>query len=188
MYAARWASTAGVSAQASRVRKKALPFHIGRVVIQLHRKLADRAREAVGHVLDATDRLVRETCRDDSRFIDAGSAVLAGKRMRAELKLPIQDVIEMVHGARPLAHPHPAQTASRGRHLSMARQETGLRRAGCTSRLFAFVLHSTFRSRSACAGGAHAAARVSGVAWRCGIPRPPTSSHSNIKNLPSGLP
>src|SRR5215208_3466409 len=170
MYAARWASTAGVSAQASRVRKKALPFHIGRVVIQLHRKLADRAREAVGHVLDATDRLV------------------AGKRMRAELKLPIQDVIEMVHGARPLAHPHPAQTASLGRHLSIARQETGLRRAGCTSRLFAFVLHSTFRSRSACAGGAHAAARVSGVAWRCGIPRPPTSSHSNIKNLPSGLP
>src|SRR5215208_7518146 len=106
MYAARWASTAGVSAQASRVRKKALPFRIRRVVIQLHRELADRAREAVGHVLDATDRLVFEPSRDDSRFIDAGSAVLAGKRMRPGLELPIQDVIETVHGDHPRAHPH----------------------------------------------------------------------------------
>src|SRR5829696_9550926 len=67
------------------------------------------------------DRLVRETCRDNSRFIDAGSAVLAGERMRAELELPIQDMIEAVHGDHPLAHP-PAQTASLGRRLSMIRK------------------------------------------------------------------
>src|SRR5215207_7200015 len=87
--------------QASSQRKKALPFRFRSMVIQLHRELADRAREAFGHVLDATDPLVRETCRDDSRFIDAGSALLAGKRMRAELELPIQDMIEAVHGDHP---------------------------------------------------------------------------------------
>src|SRR4051794_7861002 len=81
------------------------------MVIQLHRELADRAREAFGHVLDATDRLVREPSRDDSRFIDAGSTLLAGERMRAELELPIEDMIEAVHGDHPWAHP-PAQTAS----------------------------------------------------------------------------
>src|SRR5215217_989927 len=84
------------------------------MVIQLHRELADRAREAFGHVLDATDRLVREPGRDDSRFIDAGSDLLAGKRMRAELELPIQDMIEAVHGAI-LGHtPQPRLRASVG--------------------------------------------------------------------------
>src|SRR5829696_6553539 len=76
------------------------------MVIQLHRQLADWARKALGHVLDAMDRLVRETCRDDSRFIDAGSAVFAGKRMRPGLELPLHDVIETVHGDHPRAHPH----------------------------------------------------------------------------------
>src|SRR5215208_6294144 len=47
--------------------EKALPFRFRSMVIQLHRELADRAREAFGHVLDATDRLVREPSRDDSR-------------------------------------------------------------------------------------------------------------------------
>jgi hypothetical protein len=42
---------------------------------------------------------------------------------------------------------------------------------GCTSRLFAFVLHSTVRSRSACAGGAHAAAGVHRADWRRRVAR-----------------
>src|SRR4051812_39004815 len=80
------------------------------MVIQLHRQLADWARKALGHVLDAMDRLVLETCRDDSRFIDAGSAAFAGKRMRAGLELPIQDVIEIVHGEQSSWHtPHTAR-------------------------------------------------------------------------------
>src|SRR5829696_6089788 len=87
-------------------RKKAPSFRFRSMVIQLHRQLADWARKALGHVIDAMDRLVRETCRDDSRFIDAGSAVFAGKRMRPGLELPIQDVIETVHGDHPRAHPH----------------------------------------------------------------------------------
>src|SRR5215217_3411169 len=99
-------------------RKKALPFRIRRVVTQLHRELADRAREAVGHVLDPTHRLVFEPSRDDSGFIDAGSAVLAGKRMRPGLELPIQDVIEAVHGEPYLGTPPPTDCEPRS-HLSM---------------------------------------------------------------------
>ena len=90
---------------------------------------------AVGHVLDPTHRLVFEPSRDDSRFIDAGSAVLSRKWVRAELKLPIQDLIEMVHGGCPLAHPHAGRlvgNASRCQsreHLTTWQSNSGLQLA-----------------------------------------------------------
>ena len=66
--------------------------------------------------------------------------------MRAELELPIQDVIEAVHGDHPWAPPS-TQTASLDRHLSMGWARDGFRWAGCTSRLF-----TDHQSRSARAG------------------------------------
>src|SRR5215212_7632776 len=112
MYAARWASTAGVSAQASlvtngrrRCRSASEAWSFSCIAsLQIGRE------KHSGIVLDATDRLVREPSRDDSRFIDAGSALLAGKRMRAGLELPIQDVIEAVHGEPSLGTHPPGQT------------------------------------------------------------------------------
>src|SRR5918995_870006 len=82
-------------------RKKPLPLGIRRAIVQLHRELADRAREAVWHISDTTHRLVLEPGGNDGSLVDARSAVLAGERMRALLELPIQDVIETVHGGRP---------------------------------------------------------------------------------------
>src|SRR5215207_241074 len=108
MNSARCDSVAGVSAQASRVtngRRRCRSASDARSFSCIASLQIGREKQS----LDATDRLVRKTCRDNSRFIDAGSAVLAGERMRAELELPIQDMIEAVHGDHPLAHP-PAQT------------------------------------------------------------------------------
>src|SRR3954465_15125964 len=112
MYAARWASTAGVSAQASRVTNG--------------RRRCRSASEAWSFSCIASLQIGREKhsgmsstpwtgwyvkpARDDSRFIDAGSAAFAGKRMRAGLELPIQDVIEIVHGEQSSWHtPHTAR-------------------------------------------------------------------------------
>src|SRR5829696_5611926 len=63
--------------------KKALSAGIIRGVVQLHRELADRAREAVRHLLHFAHRLVLEPSCDDCSFIDARSAVLTGEQMRA---------------------------------------------------------------------------------------------------------
>ncbi len=51
-------------------------------------------REARWHVLDGTDRLVREASRNDGRFIDASSSVSSGECVRALLQLAVQDVVE----------------------------------------------------------------------------------------------
>src|SRR5215208_7790514 len=119
MYAARWASTAGVSAQASLVTNG--------------RRRCRSASEAWSFSCIASLQIGREkhsgmssTRRtgwyaNPAATIAASLMLLAGKRMRAELELPIQDMIEAVHGDHPLGTP-PAQTASLGRRLSMVRK------------------------------------------------------------------
>jgi hypothetical protein len=56
-----------------------LPLLIAGFIVQEHRQAADRAREAVGHGLDRSDRLIEEANRDNGCLVDAGSAVLAGE-------------------------------------------------------------------------------------------------------------
>src|SRR5215203_6717796 len=98
------------ASQPRHVGEQPLPFSIGgSVVIQPHGELADRPREALGHLLNSADPLVLEASCDDSRFIDARSAVLSREWMRPRFELLIQDVIENVHGGCPLAHPHAAK-------------------------------------------------------------------------------
>jgi hypothetical protein len=58
-----------------------LPLLVAGLIVQLHRQRADRAREAVWHVLDGIDGLVREVGRDDGRLVDAGSPILAGEHV-----------------------------------------------------------------------------------------------------------
>src|SRR5829696_8063642 len=94
------------ASQPRHVREQPLPFSIGgSVVIQPHGELADRPREALGHLLNSADPLVLEASCDDSRFIDARSAVLSREWMRPRFELPIQDVIETVHGGHPCGAP-----------------------------------------------------------------------------------
>ncbi len=50
-------------------------------IIQIHGEAANRAREAVRHVMDGTDRPVEEASRDNGRFVDAGSPVPARERV-----------------------------------------------------------------------------------------------------------
>src|SRR5829696_9412564 len=92
------------ASQPRHVREQPLPFCIGgSVVIQPHGELTDRPREALRHLLNSADPLVLEASCDDSRFIDARSAVLSREWMRPRFELPIQDVIETVHGGDPYA-------------------------------------------------------------------------------------
>src|SRR5829696_3835510 len=82
-----------------------LPLRVLGHVVQLHRETADRAREALRHVLDPANRPVLKASGDQGRFIDASAAVLSRELMRARFELPIQDVIKVVHGGRPCGAP-----------------------------------------------------------------------------------
>src|SRR5215203_6570502 len=85
-----------------------LPLGVVGHVVQLHRETADRAREALRHVLDPSNRPVLKATSDEGRFVNASAAVLSREWMRARFELPIQDVIKVVHGGRPCgAPPHP---------------------------------------------------------------------------------
>src|SRR3954466_11792828 len=81
--------------------EQALALGISRGVIKLHGQATDWAREALWHVLNPSDRLVLKACGNQGSFIDAGAAVLSGEWVRTDLQLPIQDVIETVHGGGP---------------------------------------------------------------------------------------
>ena len=65
--------------------------------------MADGPREALWHILDPTDGPVLKACGNQRRLIDAGSAIFAREPVGAHLELPIQDVIETVHGGNPYA-------------------------------------------------------------------------------------
>src|SRR5215212_181616 len=67
--------------------------------------MADGPREALWHVLDPTDGPVLKACGNQRRLIDAGSAILAREAVGALHELPVQDVIETVHGGDPYAAP-----------------------------------------------------------------------------------
>src|SRR5215208_3987856 len=86
-------------------RKQALPFSLSRAVIQLHRQTADGPREALWHILGPTNGPVPKAGGNQRRLIDAGSAIFAREPVGALLELPIQDVIETVHGGDPYAAP-----------------------------------------------------------------------------------
>src|SRR5215213_7361104 len=77
--------------------KEALPLLVARLVVEPHGQPADRPGEAGRHVVDTADGFVGETSRDEGRFVDAGSTVPAGERVRADLQLPVQDVIKTIH-------------------------------------------------------------------------------------------
>src|SRR5215207_5387065 len=85
--------------------QKTLPLFVIGVIVQSHGEAADWAREALRHLFDSVDRPVFEARRDDSGFVDAGAAILAGEWVRTHLELPIQDVIKAVHDAHPCASP-----------------------------------------------------------------------------------
>ena len=65
--------------------EQALALSISRGVIKLHGQATDRAREALWHVIDPSDRSVLKACGDQRRFIDAGAAVLSREWMGAPL-------------------------------------------------------------------------------------------------------
>src|SRR5215211_3399823 len=67
--------------------------------------MADGPREALWHILDPTDGPILKACGNQRRLIDAGSTIFARKPVGALLELPIQDVIETVHGGDPYAAP-----------------------------------------------------------------------------------
>src|SRR5215204_2981122 len=81
--------------------EQALALSISRGVIKLHGQATDWAREALWHVLDPSDRAVLKACGDQRCFIDTGATVSSREGMRTGLQLPIQDVIETVHGGGP---------------------------------------------------------------------------------------
>src|SRR5215204_2856445 len=81
--------------------EQALALSISRGVMKLHGQATDRAREALWHVIDPSDRSVLKACGDQRRFIDTGATVSSGEWVRTGLQLPIQDVIETVHGGGP---------------------------------------------------------------------------------------
>ena len=83
--------------------KQALPFSLSCAVIQLHCQMADGPREALWHILDPTDGPIIKACGNQRRLIDAGSAIFAREPVGAHLELPVQDVIETVHGGDPYA-------------------------------------------------------------------------------------
>src|SRR5215203_2276555 len=68
-----------------------LPLGVVGHVVQLHRETADRAREALRHVLDPSKRPVLKATSDEGRFVNASAAVLSREWMRARFELPIQD-------------------------------------------------------------------------------------------------
>src|SRR5215207_10023919 len=82
-------------------REQKLPLSVVSHVVQLHRQTADRAREAYWHVLDPASGPVLKAGRDQGRFVDAGAAVLPWEGMRALFELPVQNVIEAIHGGHP---------------------------------------------------------------------------------------
>src|SRR5215207_10632800 len=82
-----------------------LPLGVVGHVVQLHHETADRAREALRHILDPANGPVLKASGDHGRFVDASAAVLSREWMRARFELPIQDVIKVVHGGRPCGAP-----------------------------------------------------------------------------------
>src|SRR3954447_16868290 len=97
-----------------------LPLGVLGHVVQLHRETADRAREALRHVLDPANRPVLKASGDQSRLVDASAAVLSRELMRARFELPIQDVIKVVHGGRPCGAPPHWDRDPDASHLSIA--------------------------------------------------------------------
>src|SRR5215217_5960578 len=117
--------------QAGHKRQQLLPLLIEDPVVQLHRQGADRTRETLRHVVNGTHRLVREAGCYDGRFVDAGAPVLSRECMRALLQLPVQDVVEMVHGGHPCGAPPLGHGDPPGRPVSIAgRTRSTTRRSG----------------------------------------------------------
>jgi hypothetical protein len=82
-----------------------LPLSIARRIVKLHGQRADRARETARHAVHGRNGSVLEATRNQGRFVDARPAIWAREWMRARLELPIQDVIEIIHGGLPPYHP-----------------------------------------------------------------------------------
>src|SRR5829696_3687238 len=89
------------ASQSRHEREQMLPLGVLGHVVQFHRETADRAREALRHVLDPANGPVLKAGGNQGSFIDAGAAVSSGEWVRTSLQLPIQNVIETVHGGGP---------------------------------------------------------------------------------------
>src|SRR5215203_2785221 len=96
-----------------------LPLSVICHVVQLHCETADRAREALRHLLNPANGPVLKASGDQGRFVDASAAVLSREWMRARFELPIQDVIKVVHGGRPCGAPPHRDGDPVASHLSI---------------------------------------------------------------------